>query len=139
MSDIIDFNSIATKNDNIKYDKLIGKDPYLKLTAINALDKNGFTSDTEGVCDFQKQANLEVTGILGIRELSILIQVFDNDNIQKIYNYISILNKKAKNKQKREEISNVIISIVVLFSFAMTIYGYYIFIGNIIKYISEFF
>ena len=83
MAKIIEFKS-ATDKYLIEFDEFLKDDGYIKLTAINALDSLEFEISPEGVKEFQKTNELEVTGIIDIETFGLLIQVFERKQIQDI-------------------------------------------------------
>lgn len=133
MSNIIKFENIIKDNITITFIDVIANDDYLKITSINALDKAGYEISPCGVKQFQKDNYLNKTGEFGIKELAIAIQVFDNDKVQNIYDYINKLKidfeeiKKAEELRKKKELrSNTIagIFVFILCLFILFIFGY---------------
>ena len=120
---------------NIVFDKNIKDDPYLKLSAKNALIKRGYKPDASGVRQFQCDEHIIETGKIGLEEVVILCECFDPDTQQIIYNHIEKLKKVIRKEEKKEKISNIIITIVSVFFVIMTIYATYIFFAKIIEYI----
>lgn len=130
---ILEFENFINNNEinKIRFDKIIGSDAYLKLTAINALEKNGYNINSDGLIQFQEDSNLKHTGILGVAEFSILIQAFDNDTIQEIYNNLNGVTKKIKKNNRKEKIGDIMMTIFVIFTFCMTSYGFVTLVKNI--------
>ena len=120
---------------NIVFDENVRHDPYLKLTAKNALIKRGYEPDISGVKQFQCDEHINETGKIGLEEVVILCECFDPDTQQIIYNHIEKLKKVIRKEEKKEKISNIIITIVSVFFVIMTIYATYIFFTKIIDYI----
>lgn len=107
---------------DLQYDGIFATDDFLKLTCINALLANGFPADVEGTKLFQDDAGLEDTGVIGSDEFSILIQVFEPDRIQYIYEYLNELktghkkvSAKTSVKTRNTAIVWLIICLVVMF------------------------
>ena len=94
---IIEFNN----RYKIKYSDIINDDGFLKLTAVNALDAAGYEISESGVREFQSNNNLEVTGVIGVEDFTMLIQVFDNDNIQDIVSHLDRSIDKYNKKNKK--------------------------------------
>lgn len=120
---------------NIIFDKNVIHDPYLKLSAKNALIKRGYEPDASGVRQFQCDEHINETGKIGLGEVVILCECFDPDTQQTIYNHIEKLKKVIRKEEKKEKISNISITIVSVFFVIMAIYGTYIFFAKIIEYI----
>ena len=117
---------------NIIFDKNVIHDPYLKLSAKNALIKRGYEPDASGVRQFQCDEHINETGKIGLGEVVILCECFDPDTQQTIYNHIEKLKKVIRKEEKKEKISNISITIVSVFFVIMAIYGTYIFFAKII-------
>ena len=120
---------------NIIFDKNVKHDPYLKLSAKNALIKRGYKPDTSGVRQFQCDEHIIETGKIGLEEVVILCECFDPDTKQTIYNHIEELKKAIRKEEKKEKINSILIVIVSIFFAIMTVYGTYTFFAKVIEYI----
>ena len=120
---------------NIVFDKNVRFDPYLKLSAKNALIKRGYEPDISGVKQFQCDENLDESGKIGLKEVVILCKCFDPDIKQTIYNHIEELKEVIRKEEKKEKISNILLTATSVFFIIMAMYGTYIFFANVIKYI----
>ena len=120
---------------NIVFDENVRHDPYLKLSAKNALIKRGYKPDTSGVRQFQCDEHIIETGKIGLEEVVILCECFNPDTQQTIYNHIEELKKVISKEEKKEKINSILIVIVSIFFAIMTVYGTYTFFAKIIEYI----
>ena len=120
---------------NIIFDKNVIHDPYLKLSAKNALIKRGYEPDASGVRQFQCDEHIIETGKIGLEEVVILCECFNPDTQQTIYNHIEELKKVISKEEKKEKINSILIVIVSIFFAIMTVYGTYTFFAKIIEYI----
>ena len=120
---------------NITFDKNVIHDPYLKLSAKNALVKRGYKPDTNGVRQFQCDEHINETGKIGLEEVVILCECFNPDTQQTIYNHIEELKKVIMKEEKKEKINSILIVIVSIFFAIMTVYGTYTFFAKVIEYI----
>ena len=120
---------------NIIFDKNVKHDPYLKLSAKNALIKRGYTPDASGVRQFQCDEHIIETGKIGLEEVVILCECFNPDTQQTIYNHIEELKKVISKEEKKEKINSILIVIVSIFFAIMTVYGTYTFFAKVIEYI----
>ena len=122
---------------NIIFDKNIKHDPYLKLSAKNALIKRGYEFDISGVKQFQRDESINDTGKIGLKEVIILCKCFDPDTQQTIYNHIEELKKVIRKEEMKEKISDIIMSITLIFFIIMGVYGTYTFFMKILDYIIQ--
>lgn len=120
---------------NIVFDENVRHDPYLKLSAKNALIKRGYEPDISGVKQFQCDEHINETGKIGLEEVVILCKCFDPDTQQTIYNHIEELKKVIIKEEKKEKIGDIIITITSVFFIIMAMYGTYIFFAKVIEYI----
>ena len=120
---------------NIVFDKNVRHDPYLKLSAKNALIKRGYKPDASGVRQFQCDEHIIETGKIGLEEVVILCECFNPDTQQTIYNHIEELKKVISKEEKKEKINSILIVIVSIFFAIMAVYGTYTFFAKIIEYI----
>ena len=120
---------------NIVFDKYTRNDPYLKLSAKNALIKRGYEPDISGVKQFQCDEHINETGKIGLEEVVILCECFNPDTQQTIYNHIEELKKVISKEEKKEKINSILIVIVSIFFTIMTVYGTYTFFAKVIEYI----
>ena len=120
---------------NIIFDKNVIHDPYLKLSAKNALIKRGYKPDASGVRQFQCDEHIIETGKIGLEEVVILCECFNPDTQQTIYNHIEELKKVISKEEKKEKINSILIVIVSIFFAIMTVYGTYTFFAKVIEYI----
>ena len=120
---------------NITFDKNVMHDPYLKLSAKNALIKRGYKPDASGVRQFQCDEHIIETGKIGLEEVVILCECFNPDTQQTIYNHIEELKKVISKEEKKEKINSILIVIVSIFFAIMTVYGTYTFFAKVIEYI----
>lgn len=108
---IIIFDHNKIKKDQIIFDSFINTDPYLQLTSLNALQKAGYEVSVEGVKYFQEMNGLIINGIIDVGCLTLLIQVFDESQMQDIISHIDreMLKYQAairKEKRKLKEENN---------------------------------
>ena len=120
---------------HIIFDKNVKHDPYLKLSARNALIKRGYEPDGNGVLKFQYDQFLKRTGKIGLEEVVVLCKCFEPDTQQTIYNHIEELKEVVRKEEKKEKISNILLTATSVFFIIMAMYGTYIFFANVIKYI----
>ena len=120
---------------NIIFDKNVKHDPYLKLSAKNALIKRGYKPDASGVRQFQCDEHIIETGKIGLEEVVILCECFNPDTQQTIYNHIEELKKVIIKEERKEKINSILIVIVSIFFAIMTVYGTYTFFAKVIEYI----
>ena len=120
---------------NIIFDKNVKHDPYLKLSAQNALIKRGYKPDASGVRQFQCDEHIIETGKIGLEEVVILCECFNPDTQQTIYNHIEELKKVIIKEERKEKINSILIVIVSIFFAIMTVYGTYTFFAKVIEYI----
>lgn len=120
---------------NIVFDKYTRHDPYLKLSAKNALIKRGYEPDICGVKQFQHDEHINETGKIGLEEIVVLCKCFDPDTQQTIYNHIEELKEVIRKEERKEKISNILIAITSIFFVIMSIYGTYTFFAKVIEYI----
>lgn len=120
MSDnVIDFNKIKNKNNEIQYDENMDLNPYFKLTFENALSLMELPITTETVYKIQEELELEKTGIVSIMELLYVSFVFDpntrQDIVNKVDRYIENGSYKiGKNKKKsRSDIALIIRAVII--------------------------
>ena len=118
---------------NIVFDKNVRRDPYLKLSAKNALIKRGYEPDISEVKQFQCDEHINETGKIGLEEVVILCECFDPDTQQTIYNHIEKLKEVIRKEEKKEKISNISITIISVFFVIIAIYGTYTFFAKIIE------
>lgn len=133
MAKIIEFKS-ATDKYLIEFDEFLNDDGYIKLTAINALDSLEFEISPEGVKEFQKTNELEVTGIIDIETFGLLIQVFEPKQIQDILHHLD--NKKPPKKKETNNWKLFWYSAWALLYFCLGFYHFYyywIYKGIILK------
>ena len=113
MGDIVQF-----KNSNlVTFSDIIKSDGYLQLSALNALDKAGYELNENGVKEFQYNNKLEVTGIIDVEDLTLLIQVFDNDKIQDIVSHLDRAADKYNADHMSKHDTRLLIAWLVLFLF----------------------
>lgn len=122
---IIQFNNLASKYD-IKYKDMVENDGYLQLTAINCLSALEYNIDEESIKEFQSDMGLEVTGVIGLADLTCAVEAaLDVNMAQKVYNYLSeykLLQSKlsvSKEKEKRRNNRLLIIGCIIAFIFFM--------------------
>lgn len=131
---IIEFNSVGS-NYNIKYRDMLKSDGYLQLTAINTISSLGYELDEDSIREFQSEEGLEVTGEIGLADLTCAVQeALDVNEAQKVYNYLGdykILKKKESlllAKQKRNNNRLLIIASIIAIVFfiigAVEFYGW---------------
>ena len=120
---------------NIVFDENVRHDPYLKLSAKNALIKRGYEPDISGVKQFQCDEHINENGKIGLEEVVILCKCFDPDTQQTIYNHIEELKKVIRKEEMKEKISDTLIAIAYVFFALMAIYGTYTFFAKVIEYI----
>ena len=113
MGDIVQF-----KNSNlVTFSDIIKSDGYLQLSALNALDKAGYELNENGVKEFQYNNKLEVTGIIDVEDLTLLIQVFDNDKIQDIISHLDRSADKYNADHMSKHDTRLLIVWLILFLF----------------------
>ena len=127
--------ALDIKDINLIFDKNVRYDPYLKLSAKNALIKRGYEPDFRGVKQFQCDEHINETGRIGLEEVVILCKCFDPDTQQTVYNHIEELKKVIRKEEKKEKINSISITIVSVFFTIMTLYGTYTFFAKVIEYI----
>lgn len=99
-SDIIKF---PTNLDDLQFDEYMSNDPYLQLTAANAMTARNYIPNTEGTIEFQKEFDEEPTGIIDIKTFGKLIQIFEPETIQGIYSYINDVSREAQTNNKKSK------------------------------------
>ena len=133
--------STVDKAMNIKedihliFDKYVKHDPYLKLSAKNALIKRGYEPDISGVEQFQYDECISKTGKIGLEDVIVLCKCFDPDTQQTIYNHIEELKEVIRKEEIKEKISDILIFITFAFFIIMAMYGTCIFFAKVIDYI----
>ena len=95
---------------NIVFDKYTRHDPYLKLSAKNALIKRGYKPDTSGVRQFQCDEHIIETGKIGLED----IENFINSSFHPEKEKPKEEEKKEEIKEKEEEsIKNLHINSII--------------------------
>lgn len=92
MGKVLQFN-INNNDCIITFEEFIAQDNYLRITALNALDKLGYDSSPEGVMQFQQDVNcpdkVEVNGIIDYPTfVTLTFNAFTHDTNQEILNHI---------------------------------------------------
>jgi len=113
MGEIVSFNK---KLNKIEFDEFLSEDCYLRTTALNGLKQCGYHLNRNGVLQFQRANGLKETGILSIDDLSILLMGFESQTRQEIINYME---QKRMNKNKKENLIPIIITLAALLFFEL--------------------
>ncbi len=116
MGNIIDFNS---KTGSIEYDCILKADPYLRSTALNALQLASYSISRFGVLEFEKDNGFKEDGILSIDHLAVLISYYDPDTRQEIINYL----ERTKTMKTDNNKGTGAIIITLLFLLFFELYG----------------
>ena len=123
MSNVVNFSK---RHDSLEFTSPIIGDGYLEMTAINALQALEYDLNKESVMAFQKEAELEETGVIDTETFLKLILVFEPDNRQYILNELRTaqykekaikenddIEEKPKKKKQKKELDEIFMEFIV--------------------------
>lgn len=124
MSNVVNFSK---RHDSLEFTSPIIGDGYLEMTAINALQALEYDLNKESVMTFQKEAELEETGVIDTETFLKLILVFEPDDRQYILNELRAaqykekaikendddIEEKPKKKKQKKELDQIFMEFIV--------------------------
>lgn len=118
MGEILDF---CEKSNRMDMDPIFQKDAYLRLAALNALQKAGYSLNREGLLAFQHSIAHEETGKLSMDDFIFLLQVHEPDERQAILNHIDKLYNGGTivKNNKKPSYGSIIVFLIALCFFEL--------------------
>ena len=123
MGEILDF---CEKSNKMDMDPMFKEDAYLRVAALNALEKAGYPLNRDGLLQFQHNMSHPETGILSLTDFTYLIQVFEPDERQAVVNHLernynmnSWRKNNMKKNKKKPSYGSIILFLVLLCFFEL--------------------